>query len=180
MPPSWATRSSCASTTASMRRQSPMPSQGCWVSMGSPVSRTVVPRPASAAIRVCDIVLSIVGLVALSPLLLGSMIAIWRQDGFSPLYVAKRSGLGGRAFEMFKLRSMVKNADKTGVSSTAVTDMRITAVGHFIRRYKLDELTQLWNVLRGDMSLVGPRPNVLQATAGYTDEEMDLLSVRPG
>jgi lipopolysaccharide/colanic/teichoic acid biosynthesis glycosyltransferase len=81
---------------------------------------------------------------------------------------------------MVKLRSMVINADKSGVDSTSAGDRRITPVGHFIRRYKLDELTQLWNVLKGDMSLVGPRPNVERETRMYTSAEKALLSVRPG
>jgi lipopolysaccharide/colanic/teichoic acid biosynthesis glycosyltransferase len=81
---------------------------------------------------------------------------------------------------MVKLRSMVVNADKTGVDSTASNDRRITPVGHFIRKYKLDELTQLWNVLKGDMSLVGPRPNVKRETDLYTAEERGLLAVKPG
>lgn len=83
-------------------------------------------------------------------------------------------------FRMVKLRSMVINADRTGVDSTAGGDPRITRVGHFIRNYKLDELTQLWNVLLGDMSLVGPRPNVKRETDLYTAEEKRLLSVKPG
>ena len=75
---------------------------------------------------------------------------------------------------------MVMNADKSGVSSTASTDKRITPVGHFIRRYKIDELTQLWNVLIGDMSLVGPRPQVQAGVDAYTSVERDLLLIKPG
>jgi lipopolysaccharide/colanic/teichoic acid biosynthesis glycosyltransferase len=81
---------------------------------------------------------------------------------------------------MVKLRSMIINADKSGVDSTGSNDRRITRVGQFIRRYKLDELTQLWNVLKGDMSLVGPRPNVKRETDLYTPVERRLLEVRPG
>ncbi len=108
------------------------------------------------------------------------MYLIYRQDKHSPFYVAPRMGAGERPFRMVKLRSMVKNADKTGVSSTSVNDGRITPIGQFVRSYKLDELPQLWNVLRGDMSLVGPRPNVKAETDLYTAEEKKLLSVRPG
>jgi lipopolysaccharide/colanic/teichoic acid biosynthesis glycosyltransferase len=75
---------------------------------------------------------------------------------------------------------MIKNADQSGVDSTGAADRRITPVGHFIRRYKLDEITQLWNVLKGDMSLVGPRPNVQRETDMYTGIERRLLSVKPG
>ena len=130
--------------------------------------------------RLMDICLSALGLVATSPVLLTFMFLVWRQDGNSPFYIADRSGRGGSQFRMVKLRSMVKNADLSGVDSTAANDMRITKVGHLIRRFKLDELTQLFNVLKGDMSLVGPRPNVKRETDLYTDEEKRLLSVRPG
>lgn len=130
--------------------------------------------------RLFDIVLSSLGLVIASPVLLPVMFLVWKQDGHSPFYVAPRVGKGGKNFKMVKLRSMVVNADKTGVDSTGANDQRITKVGHFIRRFKLDELTQLWNVLFGDMSLVGPRPNVQRETDLYTEQERRLLSVRPG
>jgi len=81
---------------------------------------------------------------------------------------------------MIKLRSMIWGADKTGVDSTAARDSRITWVGHIVRRYKLDELSQLWNVLQGDMSMVGPRPQVPRDVAIYTDREQELLTVKPG
>ena len=81
---------------------------------------------------------------------------------------------------MIKLRSMVVQADKTGVNSTAITDERITRVGHLIRRYKIDEFSQLWNVFKGQMSIVGPRPQVPRDVAMYTKEERHLLDVKPG
>lgn len=127
-----------------------------------------------------DVLGAIVGLALASPVLLPVMFLVWTQDWHSPFYVAPRVGRAERVFRMVKLRSMIKNADRTGVDSTAANDMRITPVGHFIRRYKLDELTQLWNVLLGDMSLVGPRPNVKRETDLYTKEEKRLLSVKPG
>lgn len=130
--------------------------------------------------RLFDIVASLLGLLIASPVLLPVMFLVWRQDGHSPFYVAPRVGRGGEPFSMVKLRSMVINADKTGVDSTGADDRRITPVGHFIRRYKLDELTQLWNVLIGDMSLVGPRPNVKRETDLYTPVERKLLEVKPG
>jgi lipopolysaccharide/colanic/teichoic acid biosynthesis glycosyltransferase len=130
--------------------------------------------------RVFDIVASFFGLLLASPVLLPVMFFVWRQDGYSPFYVAQRVGKDDRLFSMIKLRSMVANADKSGVDSTGANDQRITPVGHFIRRYKLDELTQLWNVLIGDMSLVGPRPNVKRETDLYTEAEKRLLSVQPG
>lgn len=131
-------------------------------------------------IRFLDIVAALAGLIISSPVLVPVMLLLWLQDRHTPFYIAPRSGIGGRVFRMVKLRSMRPNADTTGVDSTAAGDKRITPLGHFIRRYKLDELTQLWNVLVGDMSLVGPRPNVERETRLYTQEERRLLSVRPG
>jgi lipopolysaccharide/colanic/teichoic acid biosynthesis glycosyltransferase len=130
--------------------------------------------------RLFDVTASAIGLVLASPVLLPVMFLVWRQDRHSPFYVAPRVGLNDQPFKMIKLRSMVINADKSGVDSTSANDNRITAVGQFIRRYKLDELTQLWNVLKGDMSLVGPRPNVKRETDLYTPVERKLLDVRPG
>lgn len=130
--------------------------------------------------RLFDVVASALGLLAASPVLLPVMFLVWWQDRHSPFYVAMRTGLNDRPFRMVKLRSMIVNADRTGVDSTGANDRRITPVGHFIRRFKLDELTQLWNVLIGDMSLVGPRPNVKRETDLYTPQERRLLAVKPG
>ena len=130
--------------------------------------------------RLVDILASLFGLLVTSPILLPVMFLVWSEDKKSPFYIAPRSGRNGTIFKMVKLRSMVVDADKYGVSSTSGNDMRITPIGHKIRKYKLDELVQLWNVLIGDMSLVGPRPNVESETALYTNVEKKLLSVRPG
>ena len=130
--------------------------------------------------RLLDILISFFGLVLTSPIFLIVMFLVWKQDRHSPFYIASRVGKNERAFKMVKLRSMVVNADQSGVDSTGSQDVRITKVGHFIRRYKLDEMSQLWNVLKGDMSLVGPRPNVKRETDLYSSEEKRLLSVRPG
>jgi lipopolysaccharide/colanic/teichoic acid biosynthesis glycosyltransferase len=130
--------------------------------------------------RAFDVFAASLGLVLFSPILIGVMLAIWIQDRNSPFYIAPRAARGGGAFRMFKFRSMVLNADKIGGSSTSATDRRITPIGRFVRAYKLDELIQLWNVLKGDMSLVGPRPQVLSDVACYTDAEMRMLCVRPG
>lgn len=130
--------------------------------------------------RTVDFVFSLLGLVLCSPILLPVIFLVWIQDWHSPFYIAPRVGKNGKLFKMVKLRSMVINADKSGVDSTSSNDRRITGVGRFIRRYKLDELSQLWNVLIGDMSLVGPRPNVKRETDLYTEEEKKLLAVKPG
>lgn len=130
--------------------------------------------------RLLDIFLSLIGLFLLAPLLITMMLLVWLHDRHSPLYMAPRIGRYGRVFNIIKLRSMVINADKSGIESTSSNDGRITPVGRFIRRYKMDELSQLWNVLVGEMSLVGPRPNTHRGTDAYTLEEKKLLSVRPG
>jgi lipopolysaccharide/colanic/teichoic acid biosynthesis glycosyltransferase len=130
--------------------------------------------------RVFDIAASGVGLILAAPMLLPVIFLVWLHDKHSPFYIADRIGKNDRSFKMVKLRSMVINADKSGVDSTSTNDNRITAVGRLIRRYKLDELTQLWNVFKGDMSLVGPRPNVKRETDLYTSIERKLLEVKPG
>ncbi|MBL69300.1 MAG: sugar transferase [Verrucomicrobiales bacterium] len=130
--------------------------------------------------RLLDIVASFIGLVLLSPFLLVGAVLVWLQDFRSPFYIPERMGLGGRKFQMVKLRSMVHRADDSGVTSTAGDDPRITGIGRFIRRFKLDEFPQLWNVFLGEMSLVGPRPNVEAETCLYTEAENHLLDVRPG
>lgn len=131
--------------------------------------------------RAIDVLVSVAGLIVTAPILIGFAVLVWLQDLHSPLYVAKRVGLNGRAFNMIKLRSMIVDAESSGVTSTSNNDRRITAIGRLIRALKLDEIAQLWNVMKGDMSLVGPRPNVLRwGVELYTDEEMRLLSVRPG
>jgi lipopolysaccharide/colanic/teichoic acid biosynthesis glycosyltransferase len=130
--------------------------------------------------RLVDILLSSIGLVVFSPILIPVCITVWLHDFKSPFYTPPRVGKDEKIFTMVKLRSMVVNADKSGVDSTGANDTRITGVGKLIRKCKLDELSQLWNVLIGDMSLVGPRPNVKRETDLYTVEEKKLLSVKPG
>ena len=130
--------------------------------------------------RLVDILASLFGLMVTSPILLPVMFLVWKEDKRSPFNIAPRSGINGSIFKMVKLRSMAVDADKTGVDSTSGNDMRITSIGHKIRRYKLDEIVQLWNVLKGDMSLVGPRPNVKTETDLYTNVEKELLLIKPG
>jgi lipopolysaccharide/colanic/teichoic acid biosynthesis glycosyltransferase len=130
--------------------------------------------------RLLDILASSVGLIVLGPVLAVVLFLVWRQDRHSPFYIAERAARGGGSFRMVKIRSMVVNADRSGVESTGAADWRITPLGHFIRRWKLDEIPQLWNVLKGEMSLVGPRPNTLREVAKYTPAERGLLDVRPG
>jgi lipopolysaccharide/colanic/teichoic acid biosynthesis glycosyltransferase len=130
--------------------------------------------------RTFDFVLSLLVLIFLSPVLLLTMFLVWIQDLHSPFYISSRVGKGGVSFKMVKLRSMVKNADETGVDSTSDNDNRITNIGRLIRKYKIDEIFQLWNVIIGDMSLVGPRPNVRRETDLYTKEEKKIFMAKPG
>jgi len=130
--------------------------------------------------RLFDLVIALVLLTLFSPLIVLLATLIFLHDFSSPLYVATRIGKGGTPFKMVKLRSMVIDAEDKGGSSTSTRDSRITPVGRYVRALKLDEIMQFWNVLVGDMSIVGPRPNVPDGVAVYTNEEMRLLSVRPG
>jgi lipopolysaccharide/colanic/teichoic acid biosynthesis glycosyltransferase len=131
--------------------------------------------------RIFDVVVAMVVLTAAAPVLLAAMVLIFLQDGGAPLYRGVRVGRHGRDFRMLKLRSMRIDAERCGGSSTAASDVRITPVGAVLRRWKLDELPQFWNVLVGDMSVVGPRPNLRRGGVDrYTGEEMRLLTVRPG
>ena len=130
--------------------------------------------------RFIDLFVSFFGLLISAPILLPVIFLVWIQDFKSPFYIAPRVGVNEKEFSMVKLRSMIVNADQSGVDSTSSNDSRITRIGHIIRKFKLDELTQLWNVLIGDMSLVGPRPNVKYETSLYTSDEKVLLSVKPG
>jgi lipopolysaccharide/colanic/teichoic acid biosynthesis glycosyltransferase len=130
--------------------------------------------------RLFDVFVALIGLIVASPVLLLFMLLVFLQDFHSPFYMASRVGRGGRDFTLVKLRSMTIGADRSGVDSTAQNDPRITRVAQMIRSYKLDELPQLWNVLTGKMSLVGPRPQVRRDADLYTEVEKGLLAVRPG
>lgn len=109
-----------------------------------------------------------------------SALLVWMEDQGSPIYVAKRIGKDGRAFGLFKLRTMVPDADKAGIDTTANDDKRITRVGRVLRSTKMDEIPQLLNVLKGEMSFVGPRPQVEAEVRLYTALERGLLAVKPG
>ena len=131
--------------------------------------------------RLTDIVLSLTALALLSPVLLLAALAVLLDSGLPVFFKQTRIGLGGREFGMFKFRSMVKNAASTGPYFTDTNDVRVTRVGQFIRRTSIDELPQIINVLLGDMSLVGPRPDVPVQQSLYAPEEWSRrCSVRPG
>ncbi len=130
--------------------------------------------------RIFDVCVSGVLLLLFAPVMAAIAVMIKREDGGPVFYRGVRVGLGGRPFRIFKFRTMVVNADKIGGPSTSDDDPRITRVGKVLRKYKLDELPQLLNVLKGDMSIVGPRPEVPQEVETYTEEQRRILTVRPG
>jgi lipopolysaccharide/colanic/teichoic acid biosynthesis glycosyltransferase len=127
-----------------------------------------------------DKILSSLGICTLAPLFLALFILIKSEDGGPVFYRGTRVGKYGRPFRVFKFRTMVVDAEKNGTSSTSDEDPRITRIGKFLRKYKLDELPQLINVLKGDMSIVGPRPEVKKFTELFSEEEKAILTVRPG
>ena len=130
--------------------------------------------------RYLDLLGSAIGLVLVGPFLVVILLVVYAQDRHSPIYAAVRVGRYGKPFRMHKVRSMVVNAEKLGGSSSGSNDPRITRLGRIVRKYKLDEFPQLWHVLVGDMSLVGPRPNTVEDVKLYTPVERQLLDVRPG
>lgn len=130
--------------------------------------------------RLFDIGFSVFGMLALLPLFLLIMLIIFIMDGAPIFFRQKRVGYCGGLFRIYKFRTMVRNADNLGRPLTVGRDTRITTVGLWLRRYKLDELPQLINVLRGEMSLVGPRPEVPDYVAHYSPEQKRVLNLMPG
>jgi lipopolysaccharide/colanic/teichoic acid biosynthesis glycosyltransferase len=130
--------------------------------------------------RLFDLSVSVISLILLSPVFLVISIIIKLSDGGPVLYKAPRVGRKGKIFRMYKFRTMVVNADKIGGSSTSNDDPRITGIGKRLRKYKLDEIPQLINVLTGEMSIVGPRPEVKYYTDMFTEGEKIILNVKPG
>ena len=131
-------------------------------------------------IRFFDILLSSIGLILLSPLLLLVYVLVRTESKGPGFYSQKRIGKDGVPFRLYKFRSMRRGSDKGHLITVGGRDSRITKVGYYIRKYKIDELPQLWNVLIGDMSLVGPRPEVERYVRLYTPEQRIVLSVKPG
>lgn len=131
-------------------------------------------------IRCFDVLFSLLGILLLSPVFLILYISIRLESKGGGVYRQQRVGRYGKDFYVYKFRSMRVGADRQGLITVGGRDPRITRIGYFIRKYKLDELPQLFNVLKGDMSLVGPRPEVRKYVDLYTDEQRRVLSVRPG
>lgn len=130
--------------------------------------------------RWLDFTIALVAIIVASPIILLFSLAVLIDSGLPIFYTPLRCGYDGKPFRIIKYRTMVKNADKIGGGTTALNDPRITKVGSILRKVKADEIVQLFNVLTGTMSFVGPRPELLQYTEQYTEEESVILKVRPG
>lgn len=130
--------------------------------------------------RLLDLVISGAALLILWPFYLLIAVLVAAEDGIPVFYRAERGGYHGKTFRICKFRTMVKNADKIGGGTTSFRDPRITKVGNFLRKTKLDEIPQLGQVFLGKMSLIGPRPELLRYVEQYQGEELEILQVRPG
>ena len=129
---------------------------------------------------IVDKILSFIVLIIFLPFIILILFSIFLSDFSNPIYISDRVGKDSKKFKLFKIRSMIKNASSTGVTSTSNNDNRITPLGKYIRKFKFDEILQLINVIIGDMSLVGPRPQIESEVKLYSDFEKELLSVKPG
>lgn len=130
--------------------------------------------------RILDLILALIFAVVLAPIYLILALTVVIDTGLPVFYRAERGGYRDKPFRIFKFRSMVKNADQIGGGTTALNDSRITKVGNVLRKTKLDEIPQLFNIIKGDMSFIGPRPELLRYTAQYEGEELLIHRVRPG
>lgn len=130
--------------------------------------------------RAFDVCLSLVGLIILAPVILLIAVLI-KLDSKGPiLFIQSRVGLNNIDFNIFKFRTMFVASDKKGLLTIGNSDARVTRLGYYLRRYKLDEIPQLWNVLKGDMSFVGPRPELRKYVNYYSKNDMVLFTVKPG
>lgn len=130
--------------------------------------------------RAFDLLFSFIGIIILSPFLIIFSIIIIFDSGGGALFIQKRVGRNNKDFNLYKFRTMNKDADKKGLLTVGKQDMRITRFGYFLRKYKLDELPQLFNVFCGNMSFIGPRPEVRKYVDLYNAEQRKVLSVKPG
>ena len=138
-------------------------------------------RASSAVKRLADLALALAGSILTAPVVVLLALAVRLESPGHPLYTQTRAGKDGRPFSIYKLRTMVTGAEFTGAGlAIAEGDERITRTGRFLRRYSLDELPNLWNVVRGEMSIVGPRPTLPAQVEQYTDRQRGRLAVKPG
>jgi lipopolysaccharide/colanic/teichoic acid biosynthesis glycosyltransferase len=130
--------------------------------------------------RIFDVFCSVIGMIVLFPFFFLIAFLVALTSGFPVFYIQQRVGRGNEDFGLFKFRTMKMNAEKAGLLTVGGRDPRITKIGYYLRKYKLDELPQLLNVFMGDMSLVGPRPEVRKYVNIYNDEQKKVLLVKPG
>ncbi|RYD84438.1 MAG: sugar transferase [Verrucomicrobiaceae bacterium] len=130
--------------------------------------------------RIIDMIVAMLALIITAPLLLGISVLIWLTAGAPIFFLQNRVGLHGMPFRMFKFRTMKRDAERSGGTLTFQADSRITPCGGILRRFKLDELPQFLNVLRGEMTLIGPRPEVMDWVQRYTNEQREVLTAKPG
>ncbi|MBQ7490567.1 MAG: sugar transferase [Bacteroidales bacterium] len=130
--------------------------------------------------RIFDIIAALAGLLVLSPLIILLCIIIPLDSKGSPFFCQKRVGRHNRDFSLYKFRTMRKDSDKAGLLTVGGKDSRITRIGYWLRKFKIDEIPQLINILKGEMSVVGPRPEVRKYVNMYTPHQMQVLEVRPG
>ncbi len=131
--------------------------------------------------RIFDLIFALIIFIPVVLICLPFLLAVWLNDLYSPLFFAKRVGYKSKSFFLIKIRSMIINADKTDIISTKNTDKRITKVGAIIRKYKIDELPQIINIILGQISFVGPRPNTYKhGVELYNEKEMEQLDILPG
>ena len=130
--------------------------------------------------RFCDVVFSTIALIVLLPLCIKIVIVILIESRGGFIYTQKRVGKDNKDFNLYKFRTMKVGSDKKGLLTVGMNDLRITRFGHFLRKYKLDELPQLMNVIKGDMSIVGPRPEVRKYVDLYDENQRKIVNLKPG
>ena len=131
--------------------------------------------------RLFDFLIASIAFIFSTPFLIVILILVWNEDKKYPLYASDRVGKNGRFFKMYKIRTMIYNASIYKINSTSSSDKRITNIGKKLRNYKIDEIPQFINIIKGEMSFVGPRPNTFESGVEfYTNEELKLLSINPG
>ncbi len=130
--------------------------------------------------RILDILITSIGMILFFPVIIVISVIILISSGYPVFYLQERVGKDWKIFKIIKFRTMLKNADKTGINLSSYNDSRITRIGKFLRKFKLDEIPQIFNVLMGNMSLVGPRPELLKYAEYYADDYSEILKMKPG
>ncbi len=130
--------------------------------------------------RILDILITLIGIILFFPVIIAVSLVILISSGYPVFFLQERVGKDWKIFKMIKFRTMVKNADKMGIGISSHEDSRVTNIGKFLRKFKIDEIPQIFNVLLGDMSLVGPRPELLKYAEYYIDDYSEILKVKPG